>query len=78
MARLRHPNIVQIHGVGEHAGAPFLVLELVEGRSLAQTLAGTPQPAEWSARTIGGAGAGHPRGAPAWVSCTATCRRPTS
>jgi serine/threonine protein kinase/WD40 repeat protein len=52
MARLRHPNIVQIHGVGQHAGAPYLVLELVEGRSLAQTLAGTPQPAEWSARTM--------------------------
>ena len=52
MARLRHPNIVQIHGVGEHAGAPFLVLELVEGRSLAQALAGTPQPAEWAARTM--------------------------
>ena len=51
MARLRHPNIVQIYGVGQHAGAPFLVLELVEGRSLAQVLAGTPQPAEWSART---------------------------
>ena len=52
MARLRHPNIVQIHGVGQHAGAPYLVLELVEGRSLAQTLAGTPQPAEWVARTV--------------------------
>jgi WD40 repeat protein len=52
MARLRHPNIVQIHGVGHHAGAPFLVLELVEGPSLAQTLAGTPQPVEWAARTM--------------------------
>jgi serine/threonine protein kinase/WD40 repeat protein len=52
MARLRHPNIVQIHGVGQHAGAPYLVLELVEGRSLAHALAGAPQPAEWSARTI--------------------------
>ena len=52
MARLRHPNIVQIYGLGQHAGAPFLVLELVEGRSLAQVLAGTPQPAEWSARTM--------------------------
>jgi WD40 repeat protein len=51
MARLRHPNIAQIHAVGQHAGAPFLVLELVEGRSLAQVLASTPQPADWSART---------------------------
>ncbi len=52
MARLHHPHIVQIHGVGDHAGAPFLVLELVEGRSLAQTLAGTPQLAEWAAHTM--------------------------
>jgi eukaryotic-like serine/threonine-protein kinase len=52
MARLHHANIVQIHGVGEYAGAPFLVLELVEGRSLAQALAGTPQPADWAARTM--------------------------
>jgi WD40 repeat protein/tetratricopeptide (TPR) repeat protein len=43
VARLQHPNIVQIHEVGQYAGAPFLVLELVEGPSLAQALAGTPQ-----------------------------------
>ncbi len=57
--------------------APFLVLELVEGRSLAQVLAGTPQPAEWSARTIEtlrGPSTRRTRRA----SCTATCRRPTS
>jgi lipopolysaccharide biosynthesis regulator YciM len=52
MARLRHPNIVQIYGAGQHAGAPYLVVELVEGRSLAQVLAGTPQPVEWAARTL--------------------------
>jgi serine/threonine protein kinase len=44
VARLQHPNIVQIHHVGQYAGSPFLVLELVEGPSLAQSLAGTPQP----------------------------------
>ncbi len=43
VARLKHPNIVQIHEVGEHAGCPFLVLELVEGPNLARSLAGTPQ-----------------------------------
>ena len=46
-------------------GCRFLVLELVEGRSLAQRLAGTPQPAEWAAGADRDAGAGHPRGAPA-------------
>jgi tRNA A-37 threonylcarbamoyl transferase component Bud32 len=37
-ARLSHPNIVQVHAVGEHNGRPFLTLELVEGGNLAQKL----------------------------------------
>jgi tetratricopeptide (TPR) repeat protein len=52
VARLQHPNIVQVHDVGEHAGSPFLVLELIEGRSLAQRVAGTPQPARWAAELV--------------------------
>jgi hypothetical protein len=52
VARLQHSNIVQIHHVGQHAGAPFLVLELVEGRSLAERIAGTPQPARWAAELV--------------------------
>lgn len=38
VARLQHPNIVQIHEVKEHNGRPFLTLEYVEGGSLAQYL----------------------------------------
>jgi serine/threonine-protein kinase len=37
-ARLQHPNIVQIHAVGEHEGMPFLALELIDGPSLAERL----------------------------------------
>ncbi|QJW99497.1 protein kinase domain-containing protein [Frigoriglobus tundricola] len=44
VARLQHPNIVQIYEIGELAGAPYLALELVSGGTLQKTLAGTPQP----------------------------------
>jgi WD40 repeat protein/tetratricopeptide (TPR) repeat protein len=52
VARLQHPNIVQIHEVGQHSGSPFLVFELVEGRSLAQWLAATPRPARQAAELV--------------------------
>jgi tRNA A-37 threonylcarbamoyl transferase component Bud32/putative methionine-R-sulfoxide reductase with GAF domain len=38
VAQLQHPNIVQIHEVGEHEGRPFFSLEFVAGGSLAQKL----------------------------------------
>jgi hypothetical protein len=43
VARLQHPNVVQVYEVGEHQGCPYLALELVEGRTLAQQCGGTPQ-----------------------------------
>jgi WD40 repeat protein/serine/threonine protein kinase len=43
-ARLRHPNIVQVHDYGEADGRPFFALELVEGGSLAERCGGQPQP----------------------------------
>ncbi|MCI0458848.1 MAG: protein kinase, partial [Gemmataceae bacterium] len=43
VARLQHPNIVQIYEVGEQNGLPYFSLEFVDGGSLAQTLNGTPQ-----------------------------------
>ena len=35
---LNHPNIVAIHDLGRHAGAPFVVSELLEGETLRQRL----------------------------------------
>jgi serine/threonine-protein kinase len=43
-AQLSHPNIVQVHEVGEAGGVLFCAQELVGGGSLARRLAGTPQP----------------------------------
>jgi eukaryotic-like serine/threonine-protein kinase len=37
-ARLQHPNIVVIYELGEHEGAPFMVLELLEGVDLQRAI----------------------------------------
>ncbi len=50
IARLRHPNIVQIHDVGTHGGRAYCCLEFLEGGSLDRKLAGTPQPPREAAR----------------------------
>jgi tetratricopeptide (TPR) repeat protein/tRNA A-37 threonylcarbamoyl transferase component Bud32 len=44
VARLQHPNVVQIHEIAEHDGGPFLSLEYVRGCNLAQRIAGTARP----------------------------------
>ena len=36
LARLDHPNIVELYDVGEDEGRPYIMLEYVEGRSLAE------------------------------------------
>jgi hypothetical protein len=46
VARIQHPNIVQIYEVGERDGLPFFSLEYCDGGSLAAKLDGTP----WEAR----------------------------
>jgi eukaryotic-like serine/threonine-protein kinase len=44
LARLVHPNILGIYEIGKTNGVPFVALELLEGGSLKDRLAGTPQP----------------------------------
>ncbi|MEZ0230895.1 MAG: serine/threonine-protein kinase, partial [Planctomycetota bacterium] len=39
-AKLSHPGIVQVFDAGVHEGKPFLVMELVEGRSFETVLSG--------------------------------------
>ncbi|HZT83779.1 MAG TPA: protein kinase [Gemmataceae bacterium] len=52
VARLQHPNIVQVYEVGEQEGRPYFSLEFVEGTSLAHALDGVPHPPRESARLI--------------------------
>jgi eukaryotic-like serine/threonine-protein kinase len=52
VAGLRHANIVQVHDVGDLDGRPYFTMEFVEGGSLAQKLAGAPQPAGQAAALV--------------------------
>jgi serine/threonine protein kinase len=46
LASLNHPNIAVIHGLEQSGGKNFLVLELVEGETLAQKIAKGPIPVQ--------------------------------
>jgi formylglycine-generating enzyme required for sulfatase activity len=52
IARLRHPNIVQVYEVGEHEGKPFFSLEFCPGGSLEKRLGGTPLPPKEAASLV--------------------------
>jgi eukaryotic-like serine/threonine-protein kinase len=66
VARLAHPNIVALHDVGVDDGRPFLVMELVDGRSVAELLEEGPLPpasaVAIAAQACDGLGAAHAAG----------------
>jgi serine/threonine protein kinase len=51
-ASLQHPNLVQIHEIGERDARPYFSLEYVEGGNLAQRLNGVPLPPGDAARLV--------------------------
>src|SRR5262249_41033313 len=52
VAHLQHPNIVQIHEIGEHDGVPYFSLEYVDGGSLDKRIKGQPQPPREAAALV--------------------------
>src|SRR5262249_39663383 len=50
VARLHHPNIIQIFEVGEQGGRPYLALEFATGGTLTARLEGHPQPGRAAAQ----------------------------
>jgi WD40 repeat protein len=52
VARLQHPNVVQVYDIGEHDGCPYLSMELVAGPTLTQACGGQPQPARVAAALV--------------------------
>ena len=63
---LNHPNVLTLFDVGAHDGAPYLVTELLEGRSLREVLAAGPLPprkaTEYAQQAARGLAAAHERG----------------
>jgi serine/threonine-protein kinase len=39
MARVSHPNVLQIYAFGEHHGSPYFAMEFIEGQTLEQWIA---------------------------------------
>ena len=52
VARLQHPNVVQLYEIGESGGSPYLVLEYISGGTLESYLDGRPQPPREAAALV--------------------------
>jgi serine/threonine-protein kinase len=67
VARVQHPNVIQVYDVGDHDGTPYLAVEYVDGGTLAERLAtGGKLPIGVAVRLMlqvaRGVGAAHSRG----------------
>jgi len=66
LASLSHPNVMQVFAAGEHEGAPYLVMELLEGETLRERLRGKAIPpkraAELARDVANGLAAAHAKG----------------
>src|SRR5262245_58884824 len=51
-ARVQHPNVVQVYETGKVNGLPYMVMQYVDGCSLAQRLKRGPLPADEAARLV--------------------------
>ena len=72
VARLRHPNIIAIHAIGEHENRPYLSLEFAEGGSLAAAAGREADGAARGRRAGRDAGPRRPRRPPGRGRSTAT------
>jgi eukaryotic-like serine/threonine-protein kinase len=66
VAALNHPNILSIHDIGTHNGAPYLVSECLEGQTLREELSGGALPgrraAECGTQIAQGLASAHDKG----------------
>jgi eukaryotic-like serine/threonine-protein kinase len=63
---LNHPNIVAVHDIGVHDGAPYVVTELLQGETLRERLARGPVPLsqalDWAGQMAQALAAAHSHG----------------
>jgi serine/threonine protein kinase/Tol biopolymer transport system component len=65
-AALNHPNILAVHDIGQHDGAPYIVAELLDGETLRERLNGGALPVrkavEYAIQIAHGLAAAHEKG----------------
>lgn len=63
---LNHPNILVVHDIANHEGAPYIVSELLEGETLRKRIGGTPlaqrRAIEYALQIAHGLAAAHEKG----------------